>query len=181
MTQTDMSAGGDDILQSDTAALVMRALLRRPEGATANELARAIGHATADRAWEVLRTAAARHLATPAFPTTGRRRAGTVPAVWTLTDRGRDLAATLKPKGRRASRSAPRRRLPPDVRAALITLLGQQYAAGASIRDLAERHDLSYGTARRYVVLSGTTLRAAGLYHGAVRRARRSHPEESDD
>ncbi|MFD9903864.1 helix-turn-helix domain-containing protein [Streptomyces sp. NPDC059063] len=49
-----------------------------------------------------------------------------------------------------------------------------EYDAGASIRGLARRHELSYGTVRTLLLQAGTTLRGRG-----GRRARLNTPGEA--
>lgn len=62
----------------------------------------------------------------------------------------------------KARPAAPYRQLRGDERAAMIHRLADAYEAGASIRALAARHHLTYGTVRNLLIEGHVTLRRRG-------------------
>lgn len=66
----------------------------------------------------------------------------------------KDQQGTRKPQ--------PARKLTAKQRAELVTNLEQRYAAGASIRALAEEFGYSYGGIHRWLTSAGVSLRPRG-------------------
>lgn len=77
------------------------------------------------------------------------------------TSVGRVRTLLLDQGARLRSPGGSRGRLRPG-RSELAAALGQQYARGASLAELAARHQLSFSTVRRLVLAGGRQLRSRG-------------------